>query len=61
MFTIGNDGGPIVQIAAFYKANSCCNSALVDFLSEMVIQLDTSIPFVVMGDFNIDALSKNKK
>ena len=45
----------IVQVIPVYRANKCSHDLLKSHMEDLMLKIDPTIPYVVFGDFNVNA------
>ena len=45
----------IVQVIPVYRANKCSHDLLKSHMEDLMLKVDPTIPYVVFGDFNVNA------
>ena len=48
----------IVQVVPVYRSNKCSHKLLKSHMENMMLKIDPTIPYVVLGDFNVNAATK---
>ena len=45
----------IVQVIPVYRANKCSHDLLKSYMEDLMLKVDPTIPYIVFGDFNVNA------